>query len=51
MLSFRRGKMAFLEPFTLGIPLGFRLVDNMFISCKGFRFFILNLFQTDIPNI
>jgi hypothetical protein len=43
MLSFRRVKTAFLRPFTLSIPLGFRLVENMFISCKCFWFFIFNL--------
>lgn len=42
MLSFRRVKTAFLRPFTLSIPLSFRLVKNMFISCKCFLFFILN---------
>jgi hypothetical protein len=34
MLSFRRVKTAFSGPFTLGIPLSFRPVDNVFISCK-----------------
>ncbi len=40
MLSFRRIKTAFLGPFTLSIPLGFRPVENMFISCKCLWFFI-----------
>jgi len=40
MLSFRRIKTAFLGPFTLSIPLGFRPVKNVFISCKCLLIFI-----------
>ncbi len=40
MLSFRRIKTAFLGPFTLSIPLSFRVVENVFISCKCLLIFI-----------
>jgi hypothetical protein len=43
MLSFRRIKTAFTGPFTLSIPLSFKRVRNMFISCKFLWFFIFYL--------